>query len=150
MITKEQYFSDGHGGQKSRRPEHEQAAGDLLKKINQFLDSMAEVMGWGRPIDPDTGSEISGTHGGNGDGGFRTPDTKTGAAHSRHQTAHAVDVFDPSNKLDDYISKHDKDHGKVNDLLEQFGLYREAPTATNGWCHLQDVPPGSQRRTYLP
>lgn len=135
MITKEQYFSDGHGGQKQHQPEHDDYAASLLSKVNAFLDHME----WARPIDPDTGSEISGSKGGSGDGGFRTGDSKTGAPKSCHRTAHAVDVYDPKNELDDAITDED---------LEAFGLYREIGTATHGWCHLQDLPPHSGRRTY--
>ena len=137
MITAEEYF-----GNKPHTEEQQRAANSLLEKVNAMLGSLI----WAYPIDKDTGTSISGVHGGAGDGGFRLPDSKTGAAKSKHKTAHAVDVFDPENALDTSIE---------DDLLLEFGLFREHPDATNGWCHLQDVPPGAWRpdnakRTFYP
>lgn len=137
MITISQYFSDGHGGEKLHQTEHIHAAVDLLAKVGLMLDHLQ----WAWPADPDTGTSVSGSRGGNGDGGFRLPDSKTGAAHSMHRLAHAVDVYDPDDRLDACIT---------DELLERFGLYREHPDSTKGWCHLQDMPPGSKRRTYYP
>ena len=132
MIDEGQYF-----GGKPHTEEQEGSAEALLDKVNDMLASL----GWDYPVDPDTGTAISGAKGGSGDGGFRLPDAKTGKPASKHKTAHAVDVYDPENKLDDMID---------DDLLIEFGLYREAPGSTFGWAHLQDVAPGSGRRTFLP
>lgn len=114
-------------------------AQELLRKVDALL--MRSVLDgvYGAPIDPDTGTLISGSRGGAGDGGFRLSTSTTGAAHSPHKTAHAVDVYDPANILDAWLT---------DEILEEFGLFRETPTATNGWCHLQDTPPRSGRRTY--
>ena len=35
-------------------------------------------------------------------------------------------------------------------ILERHGLYREAPLATQRWCHLTDRAPGSGRRSFSP
>lgn len=143
MITADQYFHNPATGQrKDHRPEHADAARDLLSKVNALLSRVSDVE-WGWPIDPDTGSCISGTSvkkGGQGGGGFRLS-TEPGAERSKHKLAHAVDVYDPDDKLDGWIT---------DELLEEFGLYREHPDHTLGWCHLQDLPPKSKRRTFYP
>lgn len=132
MINEGDYF-----GSKPHTEEQERAAEALLTKVNDMLTFLE----WDFPTDPDTGTSISGSRGGSGDGGFRLPDTKTGHVRSEHKRAHAVDPYDPENKLDDMIT---------DDILKRFGLYREAPSMTVGWVHLQDVAPGSGKRTFLP
>lgn len=140
MITLDQYF-----GQKISSPDATStriaAAGVMLQKVNDLL-SVAEHEGmFTRKISPNTGTEISGAKGGSGDGGFRLSTSTTGANKSQHKEARAVDVYDPGNLLDGWLT--DK-------MLERFGLYREHPDATPGWCHLQDVPPRSGNRTFRP
>lgn len=132
MITVEQYF-----GEKQHTDEQEQAAETLLNRVTNML----EFLGWDYPIDPDTGTSISGSKGGAGDGGFRLSGSSTGRPFSKHKLAHAVDVYDPDNRLDDMIN---------DEILQRFNLYRESPSATRGWCHLQDIAPGSGKRTFLP
>lgn len=144
IITVEDYFGPRWGHPELTTEIMENAIG-LLKKVNSLLRWASVYGGFKCPIDPDTGSCVSGSYNKDlpfkfsGDGGWRPSDTKTGAPLSKHRTAHAVDVYDPGNRLDELLS---------DEILESFGLYREAPSATNGWCHLQDVPPGSGRRTY--
>jgi hypothetical protein len=53
----------------------------------------------------------------------------------------AVDVYDPDGHLDAWIT---------DDILEDFGLYREHPDSTSTWCHLTDRAPGSGHRTFWP
>ena len=36
------------------------------------------------------------------------------------------------------------------DFLAEAGLWLEHPSATKGWCHLQQVPPKSGRRVFYP
>ena len=132
MIDEGQYF-----GSKAHTDEQEQEAEALLTRVNDMLTFLV----WDYPTDPDTGTSISGTKGGSGDGGFRLSDAKTGKPFSKHKTAHAVDVYDPEDELDFMID---------DETLERFGLYREAPSATRGWSHLQDVAPSSGKRTFLP
>lgn len=132
MITTEEYF-----GAKPHSDEQTRAAGALLSKVNAMLASII----WAFPIDPDTGTSISGAKGGAGDGGFRLPTATTGRALSKHKTAHAVDVYDPEGLLDAALD---------DEVLEEFGLWREHPNSTLGWTHLQDVAPGSGKRTFQP
>jgi len=136
MITKAQYF-----GSKPYPIEHEANADMLLAQVNCLLHEAAEAGIYDYWIDPDTNSQISGSKGGSGDGGYRLPDSKTGAPKSNHRTGHAVDVYDPDNKLDEFVNKK---------ILEKYNLYREHPDKTFGWLHLQDVAPKSGCRTYLP
>lgn len=135
MITIEQYFNG-----KPYTAEQQASAFILLEKVNALLD-WARLGGYMAPNDPDTGCQIGGdAKRGNGDGGFRE-ESEPGAKHSQHKRARAVDVYDPGNVLERIISDAD---------LERFGLYREDPGHTPTWVHLQDVPPGSGRRTFLP
>lgn len=92
-------------------------------------------------ICPNTGTQISGSKGGAGDGGFRLQTATTGAAMSSHKLAQAVDVYDPQNSLDDMVT---------DEVLEQFNLYREAPDSTPHWLHLTTRAPHSGHRTFQP
>lgn len=135
MITAEQYFAG-----KPHSVEDDAAAQHMLEAVNSLLDE-AEATGVPRRICPNTGTEISGSKNGAGDGGFRLPTSTTGSAQSSHKEAKAVDVYDPGEALDHWIQ---------DDVLESYGLYREHPDATPGWCHLTTRPPGSGRRTFRP
>jgi hypothetical protein len=148
MITVLQYFAKKLGNPECTVQMHDRAE-ILLDKVNRLIITAEECQAFVLEIDPDTGSGISGSRGGAGDGGFRLSGSTTGAAKSAHKQAHAVDVYDPGNRLDSWLSMYETENGG-NLMLEQYGLYREAPASTNGWCHLQDTPPGSGRRTFNP
>lgn len=71
-------------------------------------------------------------------------DTIPGAAkRSNHITGHAVDIRDPNNTLNNWCLNNQEN-------LVKCGLYMEHPLATKGWCHLQDVSPGSNIRVFRP
>ena len=143
MITTESYFSGKpHDVQEDANAQH------LLEAVNALIDQAVYEGAFTRNVDPDTGTEISGSKGGAGDGGFRLPTATTGAPQSSHKQAKAVDVYDPHNRLDDYLTRFDD--GSNNAVLEKFGLYRESPEKTPGWTHLQTRAPGSGRRTFQP
>ena len=155
-ITLEQYFSAGKGreGEKLDAPEAtaevQARAKGLLMMVNALLIEVAAAGHYAVVDSPNTGTQISGSPGGAGDGGFRLQSSATGAAKSKHKLGAAVDVYDPDNRLDDYITTFDANNGWVNPLLEKYGLFRETPKATPGWCHLQCLPPpGGKVRTYL-
>lgn len=139
-ISREQYFQA-----KPHTEEQGAEAASLLMRVN----GLCEKVEFDWPVCPNTGTNVSGSKGGQGDGGFRLPGATTGADHSSHKTAQGVDVFDPQAKLDDAISAFDKEDG-TNELLEEFGLYREAPGSTPGWCHLTTRAPHSGHRTFQP
>ncbi len=63
-----------------------------------------------------------------------------GAPLSAHKMAHAVDIYDPTGKLDEWIT---------DEMLTKHKLWRESPTQTATWVHLQDVPPKSGKRTFF-
>ncbi len=132
MITAEQYFQA-----KPHTAEQEELAAELLDRVARLCDAVA----WDWPICPNTGTSVSGSKGGQGDGGFRLPGATTGAAMSSHKEARAVDVYDPKNELDDLIT---------DPLLMAHGLFREHPDSTPGWCHLTSRPPKSGLRTFMP
>jgi len=112
------------------------AAQAMLDKVNALLLE-AEAHGVELPTNPKTGSLVSGEQ----YGGFRPQSCPQGAPRSSHKEGRAVDVYDPHGALDRWLT---------DARLESHGLYREAPSATQGWCHLTDKAPGSGRRTFLP
>lgn len=66
-----------------------------------------------------------------------------GAAKSPHLTCEAIDLSDPNGTLAKWLMANLK-------LLEQVGLYMEAPSHTPGWVHLQTRRPKSGNRIFLP
>lgn len=145
MITIEQYF-----GNKAHTHEQEDCATQLLYRVNQLANEAFAAGAFLWETDPDTGTEISGSPGGAGDGGFRLPTSTTGTPTSSHREARAVDVYDPHGMLDDWLTTFEHDGAGGNSKLEQYGLYREAPHSTVHWCHLTTRAPGSGRRTFNP
>jgi hypothetical protein len=143
VITLEQYFS-----RKPHTVEHSASATDLLRRVAALVKD-AENDGFKRTIDSDTGSEISGSKGGSGDGGFRLHNAATGRLRSSHKEAMGVDVYDPTNALDNWLNKFEDGKGN-NAMLAKHGLYREHSYATLSWCHLSTRAPKSGRRTFYP
>lgn len=135
MITAEQYFG------KPRSPQQEADAADLLTRVNALLDEATIAGAYQAPIDADTGWQISGAKGSDGDGGFRTPSSRTGVPSSAHRQAKAVDVYDPDETLEQWIT---------DEKLAVYDLYREAPSSTPGWVHLTTRAPSSGHRTFIP
>lgn len=131
MISLNDYFGPWEG-----TPAEHAYADLLLERVNALLIE-AEAHGVELDINPVTKTYVAGEQ----YGGFRPESCTVGAVHSSHKLARAVDVFDPRNTLDNWIT---------DSWLEEFGLYREAPSATNRWCHLTDKPPGSGKRTFFP
>ncbi len=136
MISSHEYF-----GAKTHSDVQDALASDLLRRVNDLIAEAVDDGAFTETIDPDTGTQISGSKGGAGDGGFRLSSATTGSPNSSHKEAKAVDVYDPTGKLDSWIT---------DDILEKHGLYREAPESTFGWCHLTTRPPHSGKRTFHP
>lgn len=143
MISNQHYF------QKPHSPEQEKSASDLLASVNAICHEAQAAGAFDFFNDPDTGCPISGRAGGDGDGGFRTPGTRTGALGSAHRRACGVDVYDPGDKLDMWLDQFETDNGG-NSKLEAYGVYRESPKKTPGWVHLQSDAPVSGKRTFDP
>jgi hypothetical protein len=139
VISIEEYFG-GKINRPDATPERKANAEVLLRQVNALIDE-ARTFGIRVQNDPDTGTQISGSKGGAGDGGFRLSTAATGRPGSAHKEGMAVDVFDPGNRLDEWITR---------DILVKYGLYREAKQWTEGWCHLTTRPPRSLTRSYNP
>lgn len=135
MITLEQLFGPWleHPDATSAR---RGSAALFLLSVNRLLKE-AEEAGIVPPVNPRTQSQVSGET----LGGFRPQSTGTGAPNSAHKLGRAVDVYDPQEKLEDWLD---------DETLKSHGLYREAPAATIGWVHLTDRAPPSGRRTFMP
>lgn len=72
------------------------------------------------------------------------------AKNSKHITGNAIDLADPDGLIDEWLGQYDSPDGMTNSKLAKYGLYRENAPYTKGWCHLQDVPPKSGKRTFNP
>lgn len=108
----------------------------LLEKVADLLDDAFE-----HDVDlvdnPATGTLISGkTY-----GGFRPQDCPQGAPNSSHKVGRGIDIYDPLNALDNWIT---------DSILEKHGLFREAPLHTPHWTHLSDKSPKSGKRSFVP
>ena len=141
-ITLAQYFQA-----KPHTPEQAAAAADLLSREEMLVREAEAAGAFARAICPNTGSEVSGSKGGAGDGGFRLETSTTGSGKSSHKEAKAVDRYDPLGALDAWLDTFERGVGD-NSKLAEHGLYREHPSATPGWCHLTTRAPGSGRRTF--
>ena len=139
-ITLVQYFLDKKNSLKQLAN-----ANLLLAALNLFLRDCADLGHYAYEIDPDTGAQISGSKGGAGDGGFRTPSSTTGSKLSTHRDANGADVSDTLRLLATFCVTT---AGK--ELLAKHGLWMEDPRWTPCWCHLQRVPPSSGKRIYIP
>ncbi len=135
MITLAQLFGPWFNDPDAT-PERKANARALLIEVNNLLED-ARDDGIVVPVNPVTHSQVSG----NTLGGFRPQHAATGAPHSAHKEGRAVDVYDPHEKLENWLD---------DDTLEAFGLYRESPEATKGWVHLTDRSPPSGHRTFIP
>lgn len=149
VITEAQYF-----GAKPHTESHQANAADLLRRRNDLRAEWMGATGKTCPIDPDTGTEVSGSRSGAGDGGFRLETATTGRILSSHKRGCGVDDYDPGDELDTWLDGFEvpMENGQPggNTKLAGYGLYREHPGATPGWCHLQSIAPTSGKRTYFP
>lgn len=106
---------------------------DKVNKFLSFLESTYPDIDWEKK----NGTLVS--------SGWRPPEvnknTPNAAPKSKHITCQAIDIYDPDGDIDETIT---------DELLEQFELYREHPSATKSWVHLQTVPPKSKKRTFYP
>lgn len=62
---------------------------------------------------------------------------------SQHLSGNAADIWDRAGKLKAWAVKNVK-------VLEELGLWCEAPEATPTWLHVQTVPPKSGNRFFKP
>lgn len=119
---------------------HPDATEKRIKDAEVFLtkvNNLIRYYGQSIPLNEKTGTEISGVE----YGGFRPMSCPQGAPGSSHKQGRGVDIYDPMEELDDFLT---------DPILRQFDLYREHPEKTAGWCHLTDRAPPSGRRTFWP
>ena len=136
MISLKDYAGP-HAGSPDWTSQCQDNASAMLIQVNNLLDAYYEQSGASPTINPTTGTLISGQT----FGGFRPQSCPQGAPDSSHQVGRGVDIFDPNEDLDRWIT---------DAILTQFDLYREAPDSTRHWCHLSDRAPHSGNRTFLP
>ena len=135
MITIDQYVGTHRDNPDWTMERHGNAC-LLLTAVNALEDS-AKLEGLTWPVNSNTKSQISGLT----FGGFRPQNCPQGSAHSSHKEGLGVDVYDPDNKIDEWLNDR---------TLEEHGLYREHPDSTSHWCHLTIRAPSSGKRTFLP
>jgi len=103
------------------------------------LQSLLEAENVHFPLNPKTGTTISGeTY-----GGFRPQDCPIGAPGSAHKEGLAVDRYDPGDLIDQFLLRR-------VDLLNQCGIYIEAPSTTPGWSHWTIRSPASGHVIFYP
>ena len=136
MITLQEYFSD-----KPHPTEYNLNALTLLYRVNNLIAAYTTDTGKMPEINPITGSQVSGSKG--GDGGFRLPTSTTGSSKSAHKQGMAIDLVDHDQHLDKWLDAKP-------DALIKYDLYREASASTPNWCHLSTRKPLSGKRTFIP
>ena len=137
MITLEDYFGPwlDHPDATDERKFN---AAQLLNACSS-LESLAVSDGINFPINPATGTQVSGaTY-----GGFRPQNCPQGAPHSSHKEGLAVDRYDPIGTIDAWCMTH-------QEQMADCGIYIESPTATQGWSHWTIRAPGSGHRVFIP
>ena len=137
MLTTSQYFGKWVTSP-DITPEISANAKLLVEACNKLIAHMLEH-GFVFEINDFTNSIV----GGETLGGFRPQSCKIGAPRSAHKQGMAVDIFDPENKIDNWLweNKH---------ILDKFNLYFEHPSATPRWSHWTIRKPASGRRFFYP
>lgn len=132
MITLDDYWM----GRDKKYPvtvEIQENAKDLLHRVNLLLSVYYQ-------LNPDAEKvRVS--------SGWRPPEVNkkvpNAAPRSHHMTGRAIDLADPEGELDEFFFDR-------QDLLGQYGLWLEHPSATRRWSHLQSVAPRSGKRVFYP
>lgn len=136
MITIQDYVGV-HAGSKDWTPARQRYAKILLDAVNPLLEHYYRATGNKIRINPATKSQVSGQT----FGGFRPQSCPEGSPGSSHKEGMGVDVYDPKNEFDDWLT---------DDILAEYKLYREHPQKTQRWCHLTTRRPPSGNRTFWP
>lgn len=136
-ITLEQYAGP-HSESPDFNAQRQFNAVKFLEKCDALQAEM-EADGVEFPINPKTGTNVSGTT----FGGFRPQDCPQGAPKSSHKEARGVDRYDPREAIDKWCMSH-------QDRLSAHGIYIEHPTKTIGWSHWTDRAPPSGKQVFYP
>lgn len=147
VISAAQYFGP-YAEHPALTPEIRFKATAMLDVVNDLYD-LAARDGCELPDNPRTGCGVSGS----GNGGYRPPECKVGSPTSEHKNGRAVDRYDPHRQFASWCLAHPEE-------LEKRGLHMEDPRWTvtldehgkvvGAWVHLQDLPPKSGRRVFIP
>lgn len=106
---------------------------ETVMRINRLLDLYVADTGFKRPETWASGWRPAGVN----------AHTSNAAGHSKHITAQAGDVRDPTRLFAKWCNaNHDK--------LEQCELWMEDSRWCPSWVHLQTVPPNSGNRVFIP
>lgn len=135
ILTIDEYFGKWH---KFGNSEINENAANLVDAVNRLAD-YAIADGVEFKINPSTDSVVSGSE----YGGFRPQSCTIGAKYSSHKLGLAVDLYDPSNDIDEWCMEN-------QDKLQECGIYIEHPSATNHWSHWTIKSPKSGRRVFYP
>ena len=127
MITVEEYLGQHLAGHESELTDEIRAnAAIICGRANQLIAAFEEDRGLRSGWRPAAVNHSAG-----------------GATRSKHMTGHAVDIEDNDGRLDAFCRQN-------VGLLEQLGLWLEAPEYTESWTHIQFVPPKSGKRWFIP
>lgn len=135
MLTVRDYFGPWGNSPEVNSVIQDNAA-RLVQAVNYVLIDFQDS-GETLRINHQTKSVVSGTS----YGGFRPQHCPEGAPNSSHKVGRGVDIYDPDGDLDNWLT---------DQILEKYGLYREHPSATRGWCHLTNRAPKSMKRSFYP
>lgn len=109
-----------------------------VERVNALIAAMA-ADGVTPPCRPETGSPVA--------SGWRPAaiNARVPAAvpDSPHIRGAACDLYDPYEALDAWCMAH-------GDVLTALQLWLEHPDCTEGWCHVQIVPPPCGSRVFRP
>ena len=135
MITLDQYFNDATQNFGYEPTEDEKASCvDLLERVNTAIEDYVSETGMPPP-------QLTSGYRCRAKSEQLIAEGYKAAINGKHEHAEAVDVGDTGEHFENWWT---------DEKLASYGLYREAPAHTIGWVHLQNVPPGSQHRTFIP
>ena len=127
MITVDEYIGQHLAGHESELTDEIRANAEILcGRANQLIAAFGEDRGLRSGWRPAAVNHAAG-----------------GAMRSKHMLGQAIDVEDDDGLLDAFCKQN-------VGLLEQLGLWLEAPEYTELWTHIQCVPPRSGRRFFIP
>ena len=127
MITVDEYIGQHLAGHEQELTDEIRANAEIIcGRANQLIAAFGEDRGLRSGWRPAAINKSAG-----------------GATRSKHMTGHAVDIEDNDGRLDAFCRQN-------VGLLEQLGLWLEAPEYTESWTHIQCLPPRSGRRFFMP
>ena len=127
MITVDEYIGQHLAGHEQELTDEIRANAEIIcGRANQLIAAFGEDRGLRSGWRPAAVNHAAG-----------------GAMRSKHMLGQAIDVEDDDGLLDAFCKQN-------VGLLEQLGLWLEAPEYTELWTHIQCVPPRSGRRFFIP